>query len=264
VLGVVTCMRTRAWALQGLLVLSVSGCRTSEVQEVEPSKAIDVEPREQPKTAPIDTPAPEPAPAPAPKPEPTASWQPHDKPDWAKEQMLDSTADSARYALENDRLHYQLALQVHEESVTVTLTERDSGHALVHEWATRLYDTDFDFAVSVSLGELARDQRGRQLLHVWVSHRIGEDIVFTDSLELFVLVDPDGLSTLWSGGTSKHGSHVCGTWTDIEFEFEPQELVITEHDRAKIHLPDEIPGYDCDENSREYDTVRASHRVKLP
>jgi hypothetical protein len=255
-------MRTRVWALQGLLVLGVIGCRTSEVQDVDPSKVLEVEPREQPKPASIDAPAPKPAPTP--EPEPTASWQPHDKPDWAKEQLLDSTADSARYALENDRLHYQLALQVHEESLTVTLTERDSGHALVHEWATRLYDPDFEFNVAVSLGELARDQAGRQLLHVWVSHHLGEDIVFTDSLEWFVLVDADGLSTLWSGGTSKHASHVCGTWTDIELELEPQALVITEYDRAKIHLPDEIPGYDCDENSREYDTLRARHRVQLP
>jgi hypothetical protein len=250
--------------LQGLLLLGAGGCHASEVQEVEPSKAPEVESREPPKPVPVDAPVPKPAPEAQPAPAPTVSWQPLAEPDWAKDKLLDSTADTARYALENDRLHYQLDLHVHEESVTVTLTERDSGHALVHEWATRLYERDFDFSVAVELGELARDQRGRQLLHVWVSHHLGEDIVFTNSLEWFVLVDPDGLSTLWSGRTSKHGSHVCGTWTDIEFEVGPQELVITEYDRAKIHLPEEIPGYDCDENSREYDNVRARHRVKLP
>jgi hypothetical protein len=263
VLDVVPCMQTRVWALQGLLLLGASGCQIRENQEAEPSKAPDVEPSE-PKPAPVDAPEPAPKPEHAPEPAPTVSWQPLAKPDWTRDQLLDSTPDSARYGLESDRLHYQLELQVHEKSVTVTLTERDSGHALEHEWGISLYDREFDFSVAVELAELAHDQSGRQLLHVWVSHHLGEDIVFTDSLELFVLVDADRLSTLWSGGTSKHGSHVCGTWTDIEFEFEPQELVITEYDRAKIHLPDEIPGYDCDENSREYDTVRARHRVKLP
>jgi hypothetical protein len=266
--GVMTHMRSRVWALQGLLVLSASGCRASEVAKIEPTAEIEVEPREGPNTTPVDAPMPVPEPAPkpqpAPEPEPIVSWQPLAKPDWTRDQLLDSTADSARYGLENDRLHYQLDLHVHEESVSVTLTERDSGHALVHEWATRLYDPDFESGVAVSLGELASDHRGRQLLHLWVSHHFGEDIVFSELLELFVIVDADGLSTLWSGHTSKHASHVCGTWTDIEFELEPQALVITEYDRAKIHLPEEIPGYDCDENSREYDTVRARHRIALP
>jgi hypothetical protein len=260
-------MRPRIWALQGLLLLGASACRASETQEVEPIKTLEDEPRERPQPAPVGAPEPEPEePQAAPKAqlEPIVSWQPLAKPDWTRDQLLDSTADGARYGLENDRLHYQLDLHVHEASVTVTLTERDSGHALVHEWATRLYDPNFESGVAVELGELASDHHGRQLLHVWVSHHSGEDIVFSDSLELFVLVDADQLSTLWSGHTSKHASHVCGTWTDIELEFEPQALVITEYDRAKIHLPEEIPGYDCDENSREYDTVRARHRIALP
>jgi hypothetical protein len=260
-----THMRTRVLALQGLLVLGAGGCHAREVQEVPPSEALQSAPREQPKQIPVAEPMPKPTapPTPTPAPAPIVNWQPLAKPDWLRDRLLDSTANTARHSLENDRLGYQLNLHVHEESVTLTLTERESGHVLVHEWPIQLYEPDLEHEVQVALGELARDG-GRTLLHLWVSHRLGEDIVFTSSMELVVLADADRLSTLWSGRTSKHASHVCGNWQDIELEFEPGELVITEYDRAEIFLPDEIPGYDCDENSREYETVRARHRVKLP
>lgn len=193
-----------------------------------------------------------------------ASWQPVAEPQYIHDRLLDSTADSARYALENDRLHYQLELRARDDSATLTLTERDTGHALEHEWSTVLCGPEFfDSDAGVVLVERAHDSRGRKLLHLWATCQLGEDIVATSTIVLIVLVDADGLSKLWSGHASSHTSHVCGEWQEIEVEVEPSELVITEYDRAKIFLPAEIPGYDCDENSREYDTVRVRHRIEL-
>jgi hypothetical protein len=261
-----TQMRTRVWTLQGLLVLAANGCHANEVAKVEPSPAPEVEPRDVPKPTPVEAPEPAPKaePAPQPEPAPIASWEPNAEPNFLEDELVDSTANTVRYSLEKDQLHYRLELRVRDDITQVTLTERDTSHALVHEWPTNLCGDDLEYGVSVSLAELAHDQRGRKLFNLWVSCRLGEDIVFTDSLELIVLADADRLTTLWSGRTSRHASHVCGEWQDIELEFEKQELLITEYDRAKIFLPNEIPGYDCDENSREYDTVRARHRIALP
>jgi hypothetical protein len=242
-------MQTRILTLQGLLALGAVGCTAK------------VEPQEQPKSDPVDAPQPAPAPEPAREPEPTKVWQPLAEPAYVSGQPLDGTPH--RHVFRNDRLHHQLGLRPRDATTTVILTDRTTGHELVQEWPKRCDPAD-GYTVGAELAELAEDTSGRKLLHLWVNCWIGEDIVFSETLEVFVLADAQGLSALWSGHTSKHASHVCGEWTDIEAKIELPELVITEYDRAKIYLPEEIPGYDCDESSREYDNVRASHRVKLP
>lgn len=271
-----THVRTRVWALLGLLVL---GCRSNAVEEspptdrLEPSEAIE-QPNtaaiEQPKTAAIE-PEPEPEPAPAPEPvptpePPTAAWQPITKPDYIQDKLLRGSENHARYALANDQLRYYLDLRVRDESTRVTLTERDSGHTLTHEWPTALCSYYFleGEGAGAALGELAHDPRGRKLLALWVSCRLGEDIINTETVVLLVLVDTGGLSTLWSGKLLDSSSHVCAAWEELEMRFTQHELFITKSDRAAIFLPEEIPGYDCDENSPEHDIVRERHRVQLP
>ena len=238
------------------------GCHSGEIEQLDRTAVVErSEPIEQaPAVAPPEpTPAPEPEPEPAPKP---MRWQPVAAPAPNVDKELRRTATSARFALEHDELRYRLDLRLREQSTKVTLTDRNTGHTLVREWSGSC-NHEYE-VIGASLTELARDADGRKLLELWLSCRLGEDIHFTDSLVLIVVADASGLEPLWSGNAIAHTSHVCGAWERFDATFVHGELIVTKSDHARIWEPEYIPGYDCDEDTREYTIVREHHRIALP
>lgn len=103
---------------------------------------------------------------------------------------------------------------------------------------------------------------GRRLLEVWVSCRLGEDIVSVESVVWMVLDDGKKLEQLWRGAADYHGSWVCATYDQVEFVREGSEVVMTRTEIGEIYEPG-VREYDC-EAAREYAKSRGTERIALP
>lgn len=257
-----------------MVLLVAMGCRPTRGEDVgareagrgEPvvaaARELVREPVAAPVSEPVVAPVSEPVAAAEPVVEPVVEPVRHGWSAVAERGPIAGSGGPGRVELESDTLHYRLDVRPHKTGLKLTLTERGSGHTLVVPWKARLCGGEVQ--PTVTLGELARGPRGRRLLELGLACSSGEDIVATDGLVVIVLVDARGLSRLWTGETVSKGSHVCALWQEIEARVEPPELVVRELERFEILQPEAIPGYDCDESARAYETVRAARRVRLP
>jgi hypothetical protein len=244
-------MRPRLVALTALLVVLGCGRPTED-------------------TSPPPTPAEVASPIPAPEAEPDEAASKPVKPppgpggEFAESRKLRGSDEEGFYRFEGDAFTTDLELHV-------TIGDEGSGAELRHPGSEGLLDdgpvqciNEFQQGDSLAAqildhGEVAD---GRRLLEVWVSCRLGEDIVSVESVVWLVLDDGKKLELLWSGAADYHGSWVCATYDQLEFAREGSEVVLTRTEVGEIYEFGNL-AYDC-ADAREYVKPRGTQRIALP
>lgn len=233
-------------ALVGTLALL--GCKRASEESSAPGVAATSEP---------------PAPKAEAEPPVEAPLEPTGDRPYAAARKTQGDDQQAHYQFEGDSFTRDLELHV-------TVSEQGSKLALQHPGSAALVGEgpvlcSHEFYQGDALGAAVLDHGpiadGRRLLEVWVSCRLGEDIVSVESAAWLVLDDGKLLSRVWSGVARSHGSHVCATNEQIDFVLEGDEVVLTRTEVGEIFEPG-VTEYDC-EAAREYVEVKGSERIPL-